>query len=668
MSIFTPPSVSAQRITVSDISAGGFLSFYNANTAVPLNAPAGALLIIALTSSIAADGSLPASIVTDDIGNKWRQIAPIVNANGTVQTILYCLSNAYAGRNTVYVSTNGGQDFLAGTLAVVPISGGYASFDAQGSGTGTGTAAVTGAFNAVSNDEFVLAVCASQTSSTSSTFYTAGSGYTAISRNYGTRGSNPTTLQTIPGAHSGAAFVVGETVTQTTSGATGVVAEVLSNRGTLLLTAAATGTPDATHTWVGGTSGGVWTPTAVPTLYAWAVSTEYQLYAASGSKTAAYTQLTATDWTILAAAFAAHTPGTHAISGNCGVAGGYVFYKSTDGTDLSGNALADGAGAYTLTLFTGVSYSIWASSPHTAFTGVNGNRTNITVSADTTVNFAATTLTVTVLGTDAFGRANQNPIQSPWLQLGGYSDPGQLLNDFYTGGASGVSAAYYSAASPSPSASYLQFTIHAMEPFDVNTFFSAEIDFYKNTDPSGFSGNFGDFILNGSSSLVGQFFDADGTSIFSFNPIAAFSPSNNVVRVENYGGKLDLYIDGVCRLSALDTTTPTGQFGAIACLMDVDNTLNQLGAFETGNLSAPVVGGAFLGSVVEDSSVTATAFLGTVTVVGSAPAGLPNPYLGRVKVVSAPAGLANPSLGNVVVVGSAPIAATDVGLGEVATS
>lgn len=601
MSIFTPPSVAAQRITASDIQGDGFIIFYNANTAVPLNVPAGALIIVALTASLAADGSLPVSSVLDDIGNKYHQITPIINANGTVQTIFYCLSNAFAGRNTVQISTNGGEDFIAGTLAVIPISGGYATFDSQGSGTGTGTAAVTGAFTAASADEFVLAVCASQTSSTSNTFYTAGAGYTAISRNYGTRGGNPTTFQTIPGSHTGGgAFVFGETVTQTTSGATGVVQEGLSNRGTLLLQAAATGTPDATHTWVGGTSGAVWTPTAVPTLYAWAVSSEYQLFASSGSKTAAYTQATATDWTILAAAFAANTPGTHTISGNCGIANGYVFYQSTDGTDLFGNTQADGAGHYSLTLFTGVAYNIWPSAVSTAFTGANGNHTAITVSADATVNFTATALTATALGSDNFTRANENPILSPWAALFGYAAPAQLLSDFFAGTNVGSNASYFSTALASKTASYMQVVLHAIEPFDAGTFFSGEMDAYMNADTSGIGGFEGFFYINGSGTLVSQIFAVDTTVTYQFNPIATFSPANNVLRVENYGGKQDVYLDGVCRSSVLAAGSATGQLAALGMLADVDNSLNQWGAFEVGNLSA---GAAAVGWSPVDSRV-----------------------------------------------------------------
>jgi hypothetical protein len=77
----------------------------------------------------------------------------------------------------------------------------------------------------------------------------------------------------------------------------------------------------------------------------------------------------------------------------------------------------------------------------------------------------------------------------------------------------------------------------------------------------------------------------------------------------------------------------------------------------------------FLGSVRVVGSAPAGAkdnFLGTVHVVGSAPAGNTNPYLGQIKeVLVAPAGDTNPSLGDVVVVGSAPAGDSDPYLGSV---
>lgn len=57
-------------------------------------------------------------------------------------------------------------------------------------------------------------------------------------------------------------------------------------------------------------------------------------------------------------------------------------------------------------------------------------------------------------------------------------------------------------------------------------------------------------------------------------------------------------------------------------------------------------------------------FLGTVTVVDSAPAGRPNPYLGRIRSGNPSGSQSNPSLGEVVIVDSALIA-SDPYLGTV---
>lgn len=66
---------------------------------------------------------------------------------------------------------------------------------------------------------------------------------------------------------SGTGFVNGETVTQTTSGAT---AEVYLDQGpgiTNLIVLNITGTPNATDIWTGGTSSSVFTPSGLPITY-----------------------------------------------------------------------------------------------------------------------------------------------------------------------------------------------------------------------------------------------------------------------------------------------------------------------------------------------------------------------------------------------------------------
>jgi len=77
-----------------------------------------------------------------------------------------------------------------------------------------------------------------------------------------------TTSKAVAGAVATGTFSVGETVTQTTSGATAVVQAVLTptsgNPVNWLVVQSVTGSPDATHTWTGGSSGATFTPTAVP--------------------------------------------------------------------------------------------------------------------------------------------------------------------------------------------------------------------------------------------------------------------------------------------------------------------------------------------------------------------------------------------------------------------
>jgi hypothetical protein len=66
----------------------------------------------------------------------------------------------------------------------------------------------------------------------------------------------------IVGTVSSGTFLAGETLTQATSGATATLVSAPIGR---LLIGAVTGTPDATHNWVGGTSTAVFAPLFVPT-------------------------------------------------------------------------------------------------------------------------------------------------------------------------------------------------------------------------------------------------------------------------------------------------------------------------------------------------------------------------------------------------------------------
>lgn len=70
----------------------------------------------------------------------------------------------------------------------------------------------------------------------------------------------------VKGSVTSGVFVRGEAVTQTTTGATGFLVGAPVGSNPMLLTAATTGSPDATHTWVGQTSGAVFTPTTTPAV------------------------------------------------------------------------------------------------------------------------------------------------------------------------------------------------------------------------------------------------------------------------------------------------------------------------------------------------------------------------------------------------------------------
>ncbi|MGA2403040.1 MAG: hypothetical protein ABSG91_15265 [Syntrophobacteraceae bacterium] len=64
----------------------------------------------------------------------------------------------------------------------------------------------------------------------------------------------------IAGAIASGTFQLAETVTQASSGAYAKVLQI----GPTLIAGPVTGTPDATHTWTGGTSGATYTPSAIP--------------------------------------------------------------------------------------------------------------------------------------------------------------------------------------------------------------------------------------------------------------------------------------------------------------------------------------------------------------------------------------------------------------------
>lgn len=70
---------------------------------------------------------------------------------------------------------------------------------------------------------------------------------------------------TIAGSVTSGSFVAGETVTQTTSGATGTVVGTVPAGGPLVITPTGTAVADATDVWTGQTSGAVFTPAPAAT-------------------------------------------------------------------------------------------------------------------------------------------------------------------------------------------------------------------------------------------------------------------------------------------------------------------------------------------------------------------------------------------------------------------
>jgi len=66
---------------------------------------------------------------------------------------------------------------------------------------------------------------------------------------------------TVAGTPTSGTFSIGETLTQATSGATGIIRYSSATSITINFI---TGTPDNSHTWTGGTSAAVFTPSALP--------------------------------------------------------------------------------------------------------------------------------------------------------------------------------------------------------------------------------------------------------------------------------------------------------------------------------------------------------------------------------------------------------------------
>lgn len=95
----------------------------------------------------------------------------------------------------------------------------------------------------------------------------AGSATTFVRKIYGTkRVRTPYSTSTINGTFSSGTFVVDETVTQATTGATAKVV-IGQASGPRLMVKGVTGSPDNSNIWQGGTSSATFTPSATPATY-----------------------------------------------------------------------------------------------------------------------------------------------------------------------------------------------------------------------------------------------------------------------------------------------------------------------------------------------------------------------------------------------------------------
>lgn len=138
------------------------------------------------------------------------------------------------------------------------------------------------------------------------------------------------------------------------------------------------------------------------------------------------------------------------------------------------------------------------------------------------------------------------------------------------------------------------------------------------------------------------------------------------MRIECFGPLITFLYNDIILYQQVDPTPVlSGKVGIIV------GTESVIGDTSFSHFAAGSIDGQpFLGSVTEVGSAPAgDPFIGTVTVVGSAPAGVPNPYLGKIRVVvSPPSGPPNPALGQVVVVGSAPAGDPNPYLGNAITN
>jgi hypothetical protein len=114
--------------------------------------------------------------------------------------------------------------------------------------------------------------------------------------------------------------------------------------------------------------------------------------------------------------------------------------------------------------------------------------------------------------------------------------------------------------------------------------------------------------------------------------------------------------------------TAVGQPQATASIPNVDSVYAFMVTFYSSTGGGGGSTSTFLGSVRVLGSAPAGAavpFIGTVKVIGSAPSGVPNPYLGSVVQGNPVAGGSNPTIGEVVIVASVPSGDSDEFLGAI---
>ena len=124
------------------------------------------------------------------------------------------------------------------------------------------------------------------------------------------------------------------------------------------------------------------------------------------------------------------------ISGNCGIASGWINYATSS---YQGNVQADGAGNYTTPNLTDLTtYAVWPSASGQIFSPVQSSVT-FAGSNISGVNFNATAATLTTVFTDNFTRANENPLDpTHWTAVtSGGAQPCQVVTNTCQGTAAG---------------------------------------------------------------------------------------------------------------------------------------------------------------------------------------------------------------------------------------